>query len=87
MINGDDLSAMRLNAEISQKEMAAKLGLDRKTISNYELGVSQIRVGELFSWFYYCKIDTSTVLSQVKIVREKVDSSKTTKSSTERSKG
>ncbi|OHU89217.1 MULTISPECIES: helix-turn-helix domain-containing protein [Pseudoalteromonas] len=86
MINGDDLSAMRLNAGISQKEMAKKLGVDRKTISNYELGVIQIRVGELFSWFYYCKIDTSTVLSQVRVVREKMDSNKTTQSGTERGK-
>lgn len=86
MINGDDLNAMRLNAGISQKEMAAKLGVDRRTVSNYELGVSQIRVGELFSWLYYCKIDTSTVLSQVKIVREKMDCNKTTQSGTERGK-
>ncbi|WP_046003607.1 helix-turn-helix domain-containing protein [Pseudoalteromonas rubra] len=86
MINGDDLKAMRLNAGISQKDMAAKLNVDRKTISNYELDVSQIRVGELFSWFYYCKIDTSMVLSQVKTVREKMDRSKTTQSGTERGK-
>ncbi|AUJ69005.1 helix-turn-helix domain-containing protein [Pseudoalteromonas sp. NC201] len=48
MINGDDLKAMRRKAGISQEQMAKKLGCDRKTISNYELDVSDIRSKQLF---------------------------------------
>ncbi|MBQ4850561.1 helix-turn-helix transcriptional regulator [Pseudoalteromonas sp. MMG012] len=66
MINGDDLRAMRVNAGISQDAMAKKLRCDRKTIINYEFGVSDIRSKQLFLWFLYCKIDAEALLNEIK---------------------
>ncbi|MCF6437800.1 helix-turn-helix domain-containing protein [Pseudoalteromonas sp. MMG022] len=70
MIEGDDLRAMRVNAGISQDAMAKKLNCDRKTIINYELGVSDIRSKQLFKWFLYCKIDSESLLNEIKQVRD-----------------
>lgn len=69
MIDGDDLKAMRLNAGISQQGMSKKLDCDRRTIHNYELGVSDIPSARLFQWFKYCKLDLSVLLNQVKSIR------------------
>ncbi|CAM4048960.1 helix-turn-helix domain-containing protein [Pseudoalteromonas byunsanensis] len=74
MINGDDLRAMRVNARISQEAMAKKLRCDRKTIINYELGVSDIRSKQLFMWLLYCKIDSGSLLSEIKQIRDQVNS-------------
>ncbi|WP_105167429.1 helix-turn-helix domain-containing protein [Pseudoalteromonas sp. T1lg23B] len=74
MINGDDLRAMRVNACISQEAMAKKLKCDRKTIINYELGVSDIRSKQLFMWLLYCKIDSGSLLSEIKQIRDQVNS-------------
>ncbi|WP_125779265.1 helix-turn-helix domain-containing protein [Pseudoalteromonas rubra] len=68
MIDGDDLKAMRKNAGISQELMAKKLECDRKTISNYEQGVSDIKSKQLFRWLMLCKIDTRSLLNQIKSV-------------------
>ncbi|MBQ4850728.1 helix-turn-helix transcriptional regulator [Pseudoalteromonas sp. MMG012] len=73
MIDGDDLKAMRLRAGISQEAMAKKLECDRKTIINYELGVSDIRSKLLFMWFMYCKVDMGAFLSEIKKVRKQVN--------------
>nr|WP_275423314.1 helix-turn-helix transcriptional regulator [Pseudoalteromonas sp. MMG022] len=61
---------MRVNAGISQDAMAKKLNCDRKTIINYELGVSDIRSKQLFKWFLYCKIDSESLLNEIKQVRD-----------------
>ncbi|BBN80505.1 hypothetical protein PA25_04900 [Pseudoalteromonas sp. A25] len=74
MINGDDLRAMRVNAGISQDAMAKKLKCDRKTIINYELGVSDIRSKQLFMWLVYCKIDSGSLLNEIKQIRDQVNS-------------
>ncbi|NOU51712.1 helix-turn-helix transcriptional regulator [Pseudoalteromonas sp. JBTF-M23] len=73
MINGDDLRAMRVNAGISQEAMAKKLKCDRKTIINYELGVSDIRSKQLFMWLVYCKIDSGSLLNEIKQIRDQVN--------------
>ncbi|MBQ4850717.1 helix-turn-helix transcriptional regulator [Pseudoalteromonas sp. MMG012] len=69
MIDGDDLRAMRINAGISQQGMSKKLKCDRKTIHNYEIGVSDIPSSRLFQWLTFCKLDLSVLLNQVKAVR------------------
>ncbi|MBQ4862688.1 helix-turn-helix transcriptional regulator [Pseudoalteromonas sp. MMG013] len=69
MIDGDDLRAMRINAGISQQGMSKKLKCDRKTIHNYEIGVSDIPSSRLFQWLTFCKLDLSILLNQVKAVR------------------
>ncbi|CAM4106581.1 MULTISPECIES: helix-turn-helix domain-containing protein [Pseudoalteromonas] len=79
MINGDDLRSMRLKAGISQEQMARKLECDRKTISNYEFGVSDIRSKELFKWFLYCKIDVDSLLNQIKGLNDEVSCSEKSK--------
>lgn len=79
VINGDDLRAMRLKAGISQETMSKKLECDRKTISNYELGVSDIRSKELFKWLLYCKIDTDSLLNQIRGLNCDVSSSSKSK--------
>ncbi|TMP39688.1 helix-turn-helix domain-containing protein [Pseudoalteromonas rubra] len=66
MIDGDDLKAMRKNAGISQELMARKLECDRKTISNYEQGVSDIKSKQLFRWLMLCKIDTRSLLNEIR---------------------
>ncbi|WP_046004687.1 helix-turn-helix domain-containing protein [Pseudoalteromonas rubra] len=75
MIDGDDLKAMRKNAGISQELMAKKLECDRKTISNYEQGVSDIKSKQLFRWLMLCKIDTRSLLNQIKSVGGDLSSS------------
>jgi DNA-binding XRE family transcriptional regulator len=75
MINGEDLKALRERASITQQMMAHRLGVDRKTIINYELGVSDIPSKKLFSWLTYCKLDTSVLLTQIKSIREDAKSS------------
>ncbi|CAM4232043.1 MULTISPECIES: helix-turn-helix transcriptional regulator [Pseudoalteromonas] len=79
MINGDDLKAMRRKAGISQEQMAKKLGCDRKTISNYELDVSDIRSKQLFQWFMFCKIDAKSLLNQIKELSSTMNGSEKTK--------
>lgn len=76
VINGDDLRAMRVKAGISQDVMAKKLDCDRKTISNYELGVSDIRSKQLFKWFVSCKVDAGALINQIKQISSEVNSSK-----------
>ncbi|TMP45206.1 XRE family transcriptional regulator [Pseudoalteromonas citrea] len=76
MIDGDDLRAMRVNAGISQDRMAKKLNCDRKTIINYELGVSDIRSKQLFMWLVYCKIDSGSLLNEIKQIRDHVNQTK-----------
>ncbi|WP_335339077.1 MULTISPECIES: helix-turn-helix domain-containing protein [Pseudoalteromonas] len=66
VIDGDDLKAMRKNAGISQELMAKKLECDRKTISNYEQGVSDIKSRQLFRWLMLCKIDTRSLLNEIR---------------------
>jgi transcriptional regulator with XRE-family HTH domain len=75
MINGEDLKALRERASITQQTMARRLGVDRKTIINYELGVSDIPSKKLFSWLTYCKLDTSVLLTQIQNIREDAKSS------------
>ncbi|TMP31628.1 XRE family transcriptional regulator [Pseudoalteromonas rubra] len=75
MIDGDDLKAMRKKANISQELMAKKLECDRKTISNYEQGVSDIKSKQLFLWLMLCKIDTKSLLNQIKQVSSTMNSS------------
>ncbi|TMP45212.1 hypothetical protein CWB96_03730 [Pseudoalteromonas citrea] len=70
MVNGQDLKAMRLQAGISQGEMASKLGCDRKTVINYEVGATDIRVTRMFIWLKCCKVDVGALVSQVKQIRE-----------------
>ncbi|WP_249348581.1 helix-turn-helix domain-containing protein [Pseudoalteromonas citrea] len=70
MINGEDLKAIRIRASITQQTMANRLDVDRKTIINYELGVSDIPSKKLFSWLRYCKLDTAVLLKQIKNIRE-----------------
>ena len=79
VINGDDLRAMRVNAAISQEKMAKKLDCDRKTIINYELGVSDIRSKQLFMWLVYCKIDSGSLLNEIKQIRDQVNRTKTSR--------
>ncbi|WP_283241114.1 helix-turn-helix domain-containing protein, partial [Pseudoalteromonas ruthenica] len=55
---------------MTQGEMARKLGCDRKTIINYEVGVSDIRVTRMFIWLKSCKVDNRALLMQVKQIRE-----------------
>ncbi|MBQ4846578.1 MULTISPECIES: helix-turn-helix domain-containing protein [Pseudoalteromonas] len=76
MIDGDDLRAMRVNAGISQDTMAKKLKCDRKTVINYELGVSDIRSKQLFMWLVYCKIDSGSLLNEIKQIRDQVNRTK-----------
>nr|WP_216628470.1 helix-turn-helix transcriptional regulator [Pseudoalteromonas caenipelagi] len=64
---------MRVNAGISQEAMAKKLKCDRKTIINYELGVSDIRSKQLFMWLVYCKIDSGSLLNEIKQIRDQVN--------------
>lgn len=78
MIDGDDLRAMRINAGISQDNMAKKLKCDRKTVINYELGVSDIRSKQLFMWLVYCKIDSGSLLNEIKSIRDQVNQTKQT---------
>ncbi|MEC4090906.1 helix-turn-helix transcriptional regulator [Pseudoalteromonas rubra] len=79
MIDGDDLKAMRKKANISQELMAKKLECDRKTISNYEQGVSDIKSKQLFLWFMHCKVDTKSLLNQIRLIRGDLTSSKESK--------
>jgi transcriptional regulator with XRE-family HTH domain len=79
MINGEDLKALRERASITQQTMAHRLGVDRKTIMNYELGVSDIPSKKLFSWLTYCKLDTSVLLTQIKSIREQAKNNGTAK--------
>ncbi|WP_259386303.1 helix-turn-helix transcriptional regulator [Pseudoalteromonas sp. MSK9-3] len=79
MIDGYDLKAMRLNAGISQQGMSKKLDCDRRTIHNYELGVSDIPSARLFQWFKYCKLDISVLLNQIKAVRGEASKNGTAK--------
>jgi transcriptional regulator with XRE-family HTH domain len=79
VIDGDDLKAMRKNAGISQELMARKLECDRKTISNYEQGVSDIKSKQLFRWLMLCKIDTKSMLNQIQQISGGVDSAKGSK--------
>ncbi|TMP42275.1 XRE family transcriptional regulator [Pseudoalteromonas citrea] len=74
MINGDDLKAMRTQAGITQAQMASKLGCDRKTIINYELGVGEPKMGQLFKWLVICRVDIKPLTSQITKIREKIDS-------------
>ncbi|CAH9055926.1 hypothetical protein PSECIP111854_01683 [Pseudoalteromonas sp. CIP111854] len=79
MIDGDDLKAMRVNAGITQQGMSDKLKCDRKTIINYELGVSDIPSKLLFKWLSYCRLDFKALLHQVKQIREEArDNGKST---------
>ncbi|WP_335339072.1 helix-turn-helix domain-containing protein [Pseudoalteromonas rubra] len=70
---------MRKNAGISQELMARKLECDRKTISNYELGVSDIKSKQLFLWFMHCKIDTRTLLNQIRLISSNMNSTNESK--------
>lgn len=76
VINGDDLRAMRLKAGISQETMSKKLECDRKTVINYELGVSDIPSKKLFRWFQCCQLDFSALLRQIKEVRNQTYNNK-----------
>ncbi|WP_234401225.1 helix-turn-helix domain-containing protein [Pseudoalteromonas sp. T1lg23B] len=77
MIDGEDLRALRVQAGITQQEMCKKLGCDRKTIINYELGVSDIPSKKLFRWLQCCKLDLGVLLGQIKAIRDGAhDSSK-----------
>ena len=69
MITGEDLKAMRLNAGMTQQTMSKKLSCDRRTIHNYELGVSDIPASRLFLWLQCCKLDLSALLNQIKVIR------------------
>jgi transcriptional regulator with XRE-family HTH domain len=73
VINGDDLKAMRKQAGITQAQMASKLSCDRKTITNYELGVGEPKMGQLFKWLVICRVDIKPVISQVAKIREKLN--------------
>lgn len=74
MINGDDLKAMRTQAGITQAQMASKLSCDRKTIINYELGVGEPKMGQLFKWLVICRVDVKPVINQIAGIRDKLDS-------------
>ncbi|MBE0370970.1 MULTISPECIES: helix-turn-helix domain-containing protein [Pseudoalteromonas] len=74
MINGDDLKAMRKQAGITQAQMAEKLSCDRKTISNYEFGVGEPKMGQLFKWLMICRVDIKPLTSQIAKIRDKLDS-------------
>ncbi|TMO75807.1 helix-turn-helix transcriptional regulator [Pseudoalteromonas aurantia] len=73
MINGDDLKAMRNQAGITQAQMASKLSCDRKTIINYELGVGEPKMGQLFKWLVICRIDVKPLTSQISKIRDKLN--------------
>ncbi|MBQ4850850.1 helix-turn-helix transcriptional regulator [Pseudoalteromonas sp. MMG012] len=73
MINGDDLKAMRKQAGITQAQMAEKLSCDRKTISNYEFGVGEPKMGQLFKWLMICKVDVKPLLKQIDNIRDKLE--------------
>ncbi|MBQ4864640.1 helix-turn-helix transcriptional regulator [Pseudoalteromonas sp. MMG013] len=74
MINGDDLKAMRKQAGITQAQMAEKLSCDRKTISNYEFGVGEPKMGQLFKWLMICRVDVKPLINQISNIRHKLDS-------------
>ncbi|BBN80502.1 hypothetical protein PA25_04870 [Pseudoalteromonas sp. A25] len=74
MVEGEDLRAMRINAGITQQDMARKLNCDRKTIINYELDVSDIPAQKLFRWLQCCKLDFSVLLGEIKAIRETAQS-------------
>ncbi|ESP91759.1 MULTISPECIES: helix-turn-helix domain-containing protein [Pseudoalteromonas] len=73
MVSGDDLKAMRKKAGLTQKEMADKLKITRETVSNYELGVGEPRTGHFFKWLMYCKIDSKSLLNQIKMIHDEVN--------------
>ena len=73
MINGDDLKAMRKQAGITQTQMANKLDCDRKTISNYELGVGEPKMGQLFKWLVICRVDIKPLINQISNIKNKLD--------------
>lgn len=73
MINGDDLKAMRKQAGITQTQMANKLDCDRKTISNYELGVGEPKMGQLFKWLVICRVDIKPLINQITDIKNKID--------------
>ncbi|KID57390.1 XRE family transcriptional regulator [Pseudoalteromonas luteoviolacea] len=75
MISGDDLKSMRVNAGLTQKEMADKLGISRETISNYELDVGQPKMRDFLKWLIVCKIDTRSVVNQIDAIQNQVDKS------------
>ncbi|WP_234401224.1 helix-turn-helix domain-containing protein [Pseudoalteromonas sp. T1lg23B] len=75
MIDGEDLRALRIQAGITQQEMCKKLGCDRKTIINYELGVSDIPSKKLFRWLQCCKLDLGVLLGQIKAIRDDANDS------------
>ena len=79
MITGEDLKAMRINAGITQQAMSKKLSCDRRTIHNYELGVSDIPASRFFQWLSYCKLDVGVLLNQIKEIRGEASRNGTSK--------
>ncbi|MBQ4878378.1 helix-turn-helix domain-containing protein [Pseudoalteromonas luteoviolacea] len=75
MISGDDLKSMRVNAGLTQKEMADKLGISRETVSNYELDVGQPKMRDFLKWLLFCKIDTRSLVNQIDQIQNQVNGS------------
>ncbi|KKE82334.1 hypothetical protein N481_00655 [Pseudoalteromonas luteoviolacea S4047-1] len=64
---------MRVNAGLTQKEMADKLGISRETVSNYELDVGQPKMRDFLKWLIFCKIDTRSVVNQIDAIQSQVN--------------
>jgi transcriptional regulator with XRE-family HTH domain len=64
---------MRTQAGITQAKMASKLSCDRKTIINYELGVGEPKMGQLFKWLVICRVDVKPLTSQISKIRDKLN--------------
>lgn len=56
----------RLKAEITQKQLADRLGIDRSTVAAWELGINAPKISNLIrlSKVFKCKLDS--------LVREKM---------------
>jgi transcriptional regulator with XRE-family HTH domain len=53
------LAWARESAGITQAELAAQLGISRRTVSNYETGAQRPKLNRLVLWANTCDVDAS----------------------------
>lgn len=64
-LTGTDLKRLRVKSGVSQTALSKKLGVDRKTIRNWEEGVGQPSANQFFKLCFICNINSLLLMTRL----------------------
>jgi transcriptional regulator with XRE-family HTH domain len=64
-LTGSDLKRLRAKSNVSQTTLSKRLGVDRKTIHNWEEGIGQPSANQFFKLCIICNINSLLLMTRL----------------------